>query len=371
MFKKNILYLINSFKARNEISCFERLWLDFMVQRKLYTINKETFGLNYTEKTAYGYKSFLYIPKPFSVDDVKKILPNIETAFNSYVSLSLTSDKRVYEIDFITNLDKEKVYKMVPVKRVSDVYIGDDFAGYNIILDFLKSPSVLIVGAPRQGKTSMMYLILSNLSKNFSSKEVEFYLYQLDKCDFALFEDNKNTKICVERDFEKMRDSLNDILAIMNKRSDLIRPLLKKALATNFVQYNEKVSEKNKFSAIYIFIDEMAGLESKSDSKTKKIRDEIKNSLHAIATKGATYGIFMVMSLQRPDANNLDTLLKSCAGTTISFKVNNSKSSEVCLDDPFAALNLKKREFVFNDDSVFKYGSVPNINLKYLIEENI
>jgi S-DNA-T family DNA segregation ATPase FtsK/SpoIIIE len=116
----------------------------------------------------------------------------------------------------------------------------------------------------------------------------------------------------------------------------------------------------------------MSSLFQDKDGEKKKIKDKIVFYAEEIARYGGSLGLCLINSLQRPTRDNMSPLIKSQCTTVISFRQNNSKSSEVAVDDPSLALGLEQREFVYRLASKdIEYGIVPwvkDIELEKIIK---
>ncbi|MEG3042473.1 MAG: hypothetical protein RR891_10745, partial [Clostridium sp.] len=121
--------------------------------------------------------------------------------------------------------------------------------------------------------------------------------------------------------------------------------------------------KSNPLSTVYVVFDEMSSLfQTKGDcSEDKRMKEDIVKLIRRIAQFGASLGVFLLCSLQRPTVDNLDPFIKSQSTCIISFRQNNSKSSEVATDDATLALGLEQREFVFHTD-INSYGIVPLVD---------
>lgn len=344
----------------SKISHINKTWADLMISLSHFNINKETYGLNCIEFTSYGFTSEVKIPSGYDKSDLESLRSKIETAFNCTFDCSKMLEKDIVKCSFITKTNPNKWYKKVTLDKPYHVYIGDSLSGEPIIIDMLKNPNILDVGAPRQGKTFLMKTALINLAKNFTKEEVEFYLMQVDRADFVTLEDNPCTTRYEEMDYPKLLEMLEDLKCIVEERVQIIRPYMKNGTASNFAEYN-KISDK-KMSVIYLAVDEMVSLRTRTDAKTKKDREAIDSALEFISSKGQSCGVFCILSLQRPDAQSLNTVIKSNCSVPLSFNVNNSKSSEIVMDDPYIALNLKERHFVYKLNGEFMFGVVPLVN---------
>ena len=189
------------------------------------------------------------------------------------------------------------------------------------------------------------------------------YLCQIAKSDLVIFEDAEQT-VAFADNLVKTFVTLEYIVdKLMKERDALIRPYRKKAMASNYHDYN-RINKKNsgkKKKTTYVVFDEMASLyQTKGDSKDiKEAKQRIISLIDDIARYGASLGVFLISSLQRPTSDNLSPMVKAQSTAIISFRQNNTKSSEVATDDGNLALGLEQREFVYILASNSNYGIVP------------
>ncbi|MCY6957977.1 FtsK/SpoIIIE domain-containing protein [Clostridium brassicae] len=358
MFKK----LIKDLNRSKDLGEFERKWITLMANLKLYNELKQTFSLNNLVKAKYGYKADILIVAGLNSKQLEEKRIYIEDFYGCMFVFNKAKRCNIIHAEFIFNIDKKIEFKIIKAKP-TEIYLANTYSNESILLDVVKYPHLLITGGTRSGKSKLMDCILTNLIVNCSRFELELYLVQVAKSDLVLYENCKQTRAFADN-LEKTLILLQHIDKKMLDRNNLIKPLRQEAKADNYLDYN-KVNPLNELSTVYVVFDEMSSLfQVKGDNKeAKKLKEEIISLIRRIAQFGAGLGVFLICSLQRPTADNLDPFIRSQCTCIISFRQNNSKSSEIVLDDGQMALGLEQREFIYYTNK-HNYGIVPLVNNK-------
>lgn len=355
--------MFEKLKEGREIAQFQSKWINIMANLGKFNKLKQTYSLNNVVKTDYGFKADILIVDGLRYKDLEEIKDIIEDNYGCMCVLNKNKRSNVVCADFIFTEPNNDKYIVIPNLNPWEVYLGNGYNGEPIIVDMIKYPHILITGGTRSGKSKMTDCIITNLICNCSIEELELYLSQVAKSDLILYEDTKQCRAFADT-LEKTLTVLQHIDKKMEDRDKLIRPYRKKAQADNYQDYN-KINKSNPLSTVYVIFDEMSSLfQTKGDSKdTKSLKEDIVRLIRRIAQFGASLGVFLICSLQRPTVDNLDPFIKSQSTCIISFRQNNSKSSEVATDDSTMALGLGQREFVYKTNNS-NYGIVPLVNNK-------
>lgn len=346
-----------------KIAKFEKKWISLMANLGLYNKLKQTYSLNKTQITKYGYKSIILIVDGLSLDKLESNREYIQDSYGCMCVFNKAKRSNLIAAEFIFTTPIKLKYLPINKLKPWEIYLGNDYTGKPIIIDLIKWPHILITGGTRSGKSKMTDCILNNLITNSTEKELELYLCQVAKSDLILYEDAKQTRAFADT-LDKTLVVLNHIEDKMNERSETIKPFRKKAMADNYMDYN-KIRPMDKMSTVYIIFDEMSSLfNTKGCTKEdKEIKEIVVSKIEKIAQYGAGLGVFLICSLQRPTVDNISSFIKSQCTCKISFRQNNSKSSEVALDDPSMALGLEQREFIYYTNN-YNYGLVPLVDNK-------
>lgn len=347
-------------KSNSLIARFKKEWIETMYLLKLYNEGRTTYSLNFIKVTEYGFSCRIFFVPNCNFEKLDNIREDLQDKFGCLILFKKKRASQYVDAKFIFNSNNDMKFKLLEYKEPYVLYIGNDYSGQPIFIDMKMYPHLLITGGTRSGKSVMQTVILSHLISNFSIRLVELYLCQIAKSDLVLFEDAEQT-VAFADDLDKTLITLDYIVnTIMKERDQLIRPYRKKAMASNYHDYN-KLNKGSKIKTSYVVFDEMASLyQSKGDNKqVKDIKLQIIQYIDDVARYGASLGVFLVSSLQRPTADNLSPMVKAQSTAIVSFRQNNMKSSEVATDDGNLALGLEQREFVYLLASNSSYGIVP------------
>lgn len=359
-------------QQKQVINKFKKVWVEMMALTGLYNANNKTYSPNTIKMTNYGISTSIYKVPPLTFDKLNNIIDVLQENLGCMILFHHSRFSQFISAKFIFNPRDGIKFKVIKQKYPWEIYIGNDYSGKPIIVDTSKYVHILESGGTRSGKSVQQSAILTNLIANFNEKELQLYLCQVAKSDLILF------KSCVQvRAFASTLEQIHQILDYlvnieMPRRSKLIEPYRECAKASNFKDYN-KINKSDKIVTTFVVFDETSSLAQETNKDVKKIKDKIVFYMDEIARYGASLGVCLLTSLQRPTRDNLSPLVKSQCTTCISFRQNNSKSSEVALDDPSLALGLEQREFVYRLASKdANYGLVPwvtDIELEKIIKK--
>lgn len=346
-------------KDNRALSDIEKKWLEVMANTKTFNESKDTFSLIDLQQTHYGFKAGVYIVAGLNYSKLESLIEYIEDYIGCTVVINKKKRTNIASIKFIFQVPVIE-YKPFKVKPW-EVYIGNGVDGEPIVQSMIEAPHILLAGATRGGKSKLLDCLLTTLISCCDEFELELYLIQVAKSDFIIYEDCKQVRAFAKK-LKEADIMLEHIVKKMDDRSRLIEPLHKAAKGSNYQDYN-KYNKSNPLSTVYVGLDEMASLiDTKgNDNETKKLKESIIAKLEAVAQYGASLGVFLISCLQRPTADKLPPSVKAQSTLKISFRQNNTKSSEVAVDDPKAALGLEQREAVYSISGEYKYLKVPTI----------
>lgn len=359
--------MFEGLKVSREIQWFKNKWISIMANTGKFNKMKDTFSLNNVEKTEYGFKALILIVDGLRYAELEEIKDVIEDNYGCMCIFNKSKRTNLINADFIFEGASKEEYRLIIDLKPWEVYLGNTYSKEPIVVDLIKYPHILITGGTRSGKSKMTDCIITNLICNCSIEELELYLIQVAKSDLILYEDVKQCRGFADN-LNKAIKLLKHIENKMTERDKYIRPFRKKAEADNYIDYN-KIKKNQPMSTVYVIFDETSSLFNTTGdtNDVKKLKDEIVSYMKKIAQYGAGLGIFLLCSLQRPDAKNLDPFIKSQSTCNISFRQNNSKSSEIATGDTTIAVGLEQREFVYNT-ILNNYGVVPLVNNKKIYE---
>lgn len=258
------------------------------------------------------------LPNGVNPNDVMSKLWLFKQGFGNKVELKgdcKTFNLEVYQMDlakFDYNLEeiKESVkgYKL-------PIIAGKTRKGY-IVYDMTEHPHLLVAGETGSGKSVQLRSILTTLITCIGDK-VELYLGDLKRSEFHLF---KNIAETVDYDDVRLQATVTKIHQEMKKRGKL----LEKYQVAHVMDLPDKVRPKY----IILGIDEVAMLKKKK---------ELMSDIEDISAIGRALGVFLILSMQRPDADVLDGKLKNNLTVRMGFRHRDAINSRITLDSDDAA----------------------------------
>ncbi|PFP72653.1 cell division protein FtsK [Bacillus cereus] len=196
------------------------------------------------------------------------------------------------------------------------VVVGRDQFGNMIVYDMVKAntPHLLIAGETGSGKSSMVRVVLSTLIQYMSPDKLHLYLGDLKNSEFHFLRRVKHVKeVCMEE--IEMKIMLQKVWNEIRER----RKLMEEYEVDHIDEYNKINPDKQK-PYILLAIDEVAMLQ---DEK------ECMSTIEKISAVGRALGVFLMLSMQRPDAKVLDGKLKLNMTVRMGFKCADTINSNI------------------------------------------
>ncbi|HDW3056234.1 TPA: DNA translocase FtsK [Bacillus cereus] len=196
------------------------------------------------------------------------------------------------------------------------VVVGRDQFGNTITYDMVEAntPHLLIAGETGSGKSSMVRVVLSTLIQYMSPNKLHLYLGDLKNSEFHFLRRVKHVKeVCMEE--IEMKIMLQKVWKEICER----RKLMEEYEVDHIDEYNKLNPDKQK-PYILLAIDEVAMLQ---DEK------ECMSTIEKISAVGRSLGVFLMLSMQRPDAKVLDGKLKLNMTVRMGFKCDNTINSNI------------------------------------------
>lgn len=165
----------------------------------------------------------------------------------------------------------------------------------NLSWNILKQPHLLLAGVTGSGKTTLLnYLILE-----FKKMKADVYICDPKRSDLA------SLRNILGADF--VASDVNNIAKITRIVKEIMeqRFIDYKENSTNFVYGASYVDYK--LSPVVLVFDELGAFRASAD---KKVFTETMANLTEIVLKGREMGVFVVLSTQQPNANNIPTELR-------------------------------------------------------------
>ncbi|HFJ9344214.1 TPA: FtsK/SpoIIIE domain-containing protein [Bacillus mobilis] len=232
--------------------------------------------------------------------DIKKFVLNV---FHSDAGL------RQYNYNF-------KQWQPLLKQHRLPVVVGRDQFGNMIVYDMVDSntPHLLIAGETGSGKSSMVRVVLSTLIQYMSPDKLHLYLGDLKNSEFHFLRRVKHVKdVCMEE--IEMKIMLQKVWKEIRER----RKLMEEYEVDHIDEYNKLNPNKQK-PYILLAIDEVAMLQDEKDCMS---------TIEKISAVGRALGVFLMLSMQRPDAKVLDGKLKLNMTVRMGFKCADTINSNI------------------------------------------
>ncbi|PGU80049.1 cell division protein FtsK [Bacillus cereus] len=196
------------------------------------------------------------------------------------------------------------------------IVVGRDQFGNMIVYDMVDSntPHLLIAGETGSGKSSMVRVVLSTLIQSMSPDKLHLYLGDLKNSEFHFLRRVKHVKeVCMEE--IEMKIMLQKVWKEIRER----RKLMEEYEVDHIDEYN-KLNPNNQKPYILLAIDEVAMLQDEKECMA---------TIEKISAVGRALGVFLMLSMQRPDAKVLDGKLKLNMTVRMGFKCDSTINSNI------------------------------------------
>jgi len=271
-------------------------------------------------------------------------------------------------------------------KGTTQIPIGIDVFGKVHYKDLADMPHLLIAGATGSGKSVMLNVILTALTKQNSPEALRLILVDPKEVELASYAKLKHLDRPIVTTNEGAIEVIDYVVGLMGERYKT----LKKAGVKNIEEYNLK-NNSAPLSRYVVVIDEFADLmmtakkSSSSDVDIKELTEainllalqklvagkkitqkdisgvlsklkedalpEVETSIIRIAQKARAVGIHLVLATQRPSADVVTGLIKANVPTKIAFATTSEVNSRIILDESGAEELTGKGDMLFQDPS--------------------
>lgn len=181
--------------------------------------------------------------------------------------------------------------------------------GKLIIYDMVKYPHLLIAGETGSGKSTQLRSILTTIIKALPPNKVKLFLCDLKRSEFHLFRNIDHVED-VYFTPKKILPILEYLRLEMQKRGNL--------LDQHEVAHIDDLP--NIFPYLVLCIDEVSLLQKEK---------EIMEIVEEISSIGRALGVFLILSMQRPDSKVLDGKLKVNLTVRMGFKTADKINSRI------------------------------------------
>jgi S-DNA-T family DNA segregation ATPase FtsK/SpoIIIE len=180
------------------------------------------------------------------------------------------------------------------------IVCGKNLNNEYVTFDLIKNPHLLISGTTGSGKSTQLRSILMTLISTMSPEQLELYLVDMKMAEFMFFRNVQHVKNLSVKGLEAKK-MLDGVLKELERRQQLI---------VEEEVTHVKDLKHNKVPYIIVAIDEFASMH---DEKAMEHLMEIGN-------RGRALGIYMILSILRPDSKVIDSRLKGNLNATMGFK---------------------------------------------------
>lgn len=180
------------------------------------------------------------------------------------------------------------------------IVTGIDINGNTVVFDLVKNPHLLIEGETRSGKSTQLRSTLTTLIQTLPLERLQLFLCDLKRSEFHIFRQVEH----VQGLFYTVREMwpmLQYLQREMQRRGDL--------LDHHELSHIDDLTNPPPY--IVLCIDEVALLQN--ETKLMQLIEEF-------SAIGRSLGVFLILSMQRPDRKVLDGKLKNNLTVRMGFK---------------------------------------------------
>ena len=224
-----------------------------------------------------------------------------------------------------------KKFEVASENKILPVICGVDLNGELIAYDMVKYPHLLISGRTGSGKSTQLRSILTYLISAKAPDELHLYMADLKLAEFAFYRNVEHVKkLCTNK--KEIKKMLTKLMTELESRQKL--------LVEHEVTHVKDLP--NKLPYIIICIDEVA---------TLKKDDVIMDDLEEISNRGRALGLYLVLSILRPDREILDGKLKNNLNVVMGFRCKDLINARV-IGTPGAEKLTNKGRFLIDIETM-------------------
>ncbi|MFL7808340.1 MAG: FtsK/SpoIIIE domain-containing protein [Anaerolineae bacterium] len=193
----------------------------------------------------------------------------------------------------------------------------------------LHTSHILVGGESQSGKSTWLNAMLTSLLAAHTPNEVRLALIDPKGVEFAVY----NGLPHLVRPVAVTPSTATAVTGWLANEMDRRRDLFSGVLARNLRSYNERVGADSgeRLPLIVAVIDEVTDIALQCG-----ITSTFYKNLIRLSSKGAAFGIVLVLATQNPKAEVLNTLIRGNLSTRIAFRVSSSEHSRTILGRPGA-----------------------------------
>ncbi|MEH7157494.1 FtsK/SpoIIIE domain-containing protein [Neobacillus drentensis] len=327
-------------------------WAELMARKNLFkafragTIYK-TFGnddkkifpkIHSIRTTDHSTEFVFTLPTGLNPDLLKKNYFAFQQVFGERIKLE-GEFKRFVLTQYQKGADKVLKFNTSEISELVTPYklgivCGKERTGQYVAFDLLKQPHILIAGETGSGKSTQLRSILTTMILTKKPSELQLYLGDCKKSEFHIFRKVEHVQ-CVLSNGKEIARMLKHIKKELDERSDLTE--------TFEVSHIDDLPAEQKRPYIVVCIDEFVMLR----------KDEtIMDILTEIVAIGRTLGVFAILSMQRPNAQVLDTTIRANLTVSMGFKLRDKIEARI-VNTPDAEKIDVSGHFIMNSDKLY------------------
>ncbi|MFD0827089.1 FtsK/SpoIIIE domain-containing protein [Neobacillus sp. M.A.Huq-85] len=249
-----------------------------------------------------------------------KLIKKSEFLFKQYFGkdTTLEGELKLFKLTIVTKSKKEKVPYDYPqlleiIKREGyfmPIVCGQDSNKQMHIYDATNNPNLLIFGQPGSGKSSILHVILTTLIQLYSEDEINFYIADFKQSELAVYEGVQHVK-SVSYQVKDFAPVLTHLKKELIKRGELLK--------NHRVRHVNKLPADKKPPFIVLCVDEFVMI---NDA-------DIMADLLQIASLGRAYGIYLILSMQRPSHKILSTDVRGVLSVRMGFRTVDKRNAMI------------------------------------------
>lgn len=253
------------------------------------------------------------VPKGMNPDDIEKRSYVLRQHFGNNIKLDLDVKRGILQV-YNAGLPDKWTYRYDDATEAIQglkvpIVCGQSFEGDLKVYDMVENPHLLISGETGSGKSSELRSILTTLIKSKRPEELQLILGDLKRSEFHLFKRIDHVQGVYHSPAELI-PVLQKVKMEMEKRGDML----------DQEEVNSIDQLKKKLPYLVVCIDEVALLKGESD---------VTDILEEISSIGRSLGVFLILSMQRPDAKLLDGKLKVNLTVRMGFMTADAINSKI------------------------------------------
>lgn len=209
-------------------------------------------------------------------------------------------------------------------KMLMPIVCGKDDIGNMYIYDAIRDPNLLLFGQPGSGKSSTLHAILTTLIQYFPSDELQLFLGDFKQSEFGVYEGVIHVK-----SVSLQPNEISPALGYIKKQCIERGKLLKEYR----VRHIKDIPKEKRPPFIVLVVDEFVMIKD----------DGIMDELLQIVSLGRAYGIYVILSMQRPSSTILSTDVRAMLTIRMGFRTVDRRnatmgetpgSEQISKDDP-------------------------------------